>query len=209
MNQVSVVSVQPVQARILDAAQAHLFSRGYNSLTMDELARELGISKKTIYSHFSSKDSLAEEVIRRFVAGMRNFAESLFAENQSGFLDKLQRFVEGMSRRFGSINPHVFAELKRNAPQIHLLIEEMRRTNIPLIFNRILSEGQKTGMVRKDLDARFAIEFWRSAIQSLMQPESLERLGMRPEEVFRNGIRLFFGGLLTPTGRKEYEKRSL
>ena len=61
-------------------------------------------------------------------------------------------------------------------------------------------------MVRADLDPDFAVEFWRPAIQALMHPDTLERLQLSPDEIFRRAINLFFGGILTPAGRKDYEK---
>ena len=71
---------------------------------------------------------------------------------------------------------------------------------------QILRQGQAAGMVRADLDPKLAIEFWRPAIQSLMHPDTLERLKLSPDEMFTQAIDLFFGGLLTPAGRKDYEK---
>ncbi len=70
----------------------------------------------------------------------------------------------------------------------------------------MLRQGQASGRVRSDLDPVFAIEFWRPAIQGLMHPATLERLKVRPDEAFTQAMNLFFGGLLTPAGHKEYEK---
>src|SRR5437868_15506001 len=49
--------------RIVDAARAHFFSHGFRRVTMDDLAEELGISKKTIYAHFPGKFELLEAVL--------------------------------------------------------------------------------------------------------------------------------------------------
>src|SRR6266478_4148724 len=49
--------------RIVDAARAHFFSHGFRSVTMDDLAEELGISKKTLYAHFPGKIELLEAVL--------------------------------------------------------------------------------------------------------------------------------------------------
>ncbi|HVU23520.1 MAG TPA: helix-turn-helix domain-containing protein, partial [Opitutus sp.] len=57
------------RTRIVTAARVHLFTYGYSALTMDDLARELGMSKKTLYVHFPGKDALVEAVLGQFVAG--------------------------------------------------------------------------------------------------------------------------------------------
>src|ERR1041384_994861 len=53
----------PSRQRIIDAARIHFFSHGFRSVTMDDLAQELGISKKTLYAHFPGKFDLLEAVL--------------------------------------------------------------------------------------------------------------------------------------------------
>jgi AcrR family transcriptional regulator len=192
--------------RIIAAARPYLFTYGYTALTMDELAAELGMSKKTLYVHFPAKDALVEAIIKQFVADVRGSADALFADDTLGFPAKLHRFTEAMVQRFAKLKPHVFRDLQRSAPQLYRRIEELRHENIPHIFGQIIRQGQAAGMIREDVDPRVAIEFWRPAIQALMHPDTLERLGLRLDQMFAQAIDLFFGGLLTPAGRKDYEK---
>ena len=56
--------------RIVDAARIHFFSHGFRSVTMDDLAEELGISKKTLYAHFPGKIDLLEAVLADKFAGV-------------------------------------------------------------------------------------------------------------------------------------------
>lgn len=200
-------AVPPTPAdRILEAARGHFFTYGYSAFTMDDLAAELGMSKKTLYVHFPSKDAVVEAILNRFVADIRGSADALFTDKTLSFTAKLHRFSESMVQRFTRMGPHVFRDLQRSAPHIYRKIEEVRHHNIPYIFGQIVRQGQAAGMVRADIDPDFAIEFWRPAIQSLMHPDTLERLKLQPDQMFTKAIDLFFHGLLTPTGRKDYEK---
>jgi AcrR family transcriptional regulator len=201
----SAASPEPAD-RILAAAQTHFFAYGYSALTMDDLAAELGMSKKTLYVHYPSKDALVETLLNQFVAGVRASADTIFADKTLSFTAKLHRFSETMTQRFTRIGPHVFRNLQRSAPHIYRKVEELRHNNIPHIFGQMIRQGQAAGMVRADLDAAFAIEFWRPAIQSLMHPDTLERLKRTPDQIFSQAIDLFFGGLLTLAGRKDHEK---
>lgn len=193
------------RSRILQAARTHLFAYGYTALTMDVLAAELGMSKKTLYVHFPSKDELVGEILRTFVADIRGSADALFNNPSLSFTVKLHRFSETMVKRL-RVSPHIFRDLQRAAPHMYRQIEELRHKNIPHIFGLLIRQGQAAKMVRADLDPDFAIEFWRPAIQALMHPDTLERLHLTPDEIFSHAINLFFGGLLTPAGRKDYEK---
>ena len=172
---------------------------------MDELATELGVSKKTLYVHFPSKDTLVGEILRGFVGEIRTSADTLFSDRTLGFTVKLRRFTEAMVKRL-QVNPHLFHDLQRSAPHLYQQVEELRHRNIPHVFGLLLREGQAAGMVRADIDPAFAVEFWRPAIQTLLHPASQERLQLTPDEIFSRAIQLFFGGLLTPAGRQDHEK---
>jgi AcrR family transcriptional regulator len=195
-----------VRARILGAARPHLFEFGYSAWTMDDLAAELGMSKKTLYRHFRAKDALVEEILQEFAGGVRACAEELFSDRRLTFPVKMLQFGEAMMQRLAQLSPHALRDLQRSAPHIYRHLEELRSRNIPLIFGQILREGQAAGMVRKDVDPAFAVAYWRPAVQSLLHPDTLEQLGLRPHEVMRRAVDLFFGGLLTPAGQKDYEK---
>ncbi|HVZ64080.1 MAG TPA: helix-turn-helix domain-containing protein [Lacunisphaera sp.] len=195
-----------LRARVLATARPLFFAHGYSALTMDDLARELGMSKKTLYVHFPSKDALVEAILNGFVTEVRGSAETLFNDRTLSFTAKLHRFSEAMVQRFTRIGPHVFRDLQRSAPHIYRRIEELRHNNIPHIFGQLVRQGQADGMIRPDIDPDFAIEFWRPAIQSLMHPDTLERLHLPTDRMFAQAVDLFFHGLLTPAGRKDHEK---
>lgn len=197
------------RARIIATARKHLFTYGYSALTMDDLARELGVSKKTLYVHFTSKDALIESILDDFSDEVRALADGLFADRAQPFAPKFRRLGEAMMQRFSKLNPAILRDLQRFAPKLYAKIDEMRRKNIPYVFGQVIREGQAAGAVRADIDPQFAIEFWRFAITNLMQPEAQERLGMPPDQVFKKSINLFFAGLLTTAGRKEYEKQNV
>jgi len=193
--------------RLLKAARTHLFTYGYSALTMDELASELGISKKTLYVHFRSKDELVEAVLDGFASEIRLLADQLFVKNEQSFSTKFRGLVEAMTKRLAKLNPIMLRDLQRFAPHIYVKIDDLRRKNVPYVFGRAIRDGQTLGAVRADIDPVFAIEFWRIAISGLLQPDNLEHLGLPPEQVFEKALNLFFAGLLTPAGRKDYEKK--
>jgi AcrR family transcriptional regulator len=56
-------TLDPAAGRILKAAREQLFTHGYHALTMDGLAHELGMRKKTLYAHFAGKDEIVAAII--------------------------------------------------------------------------------------------------------------------------------------------------
>jgi AcrR family transcriptional regulator len=196
----------PVVTRIVRQARAHFFSHGYSQCTMDEIAAELGMSKKTLYVHFSSKEALMTAVIDDLGREIRGSADALLANRQLNFAEKLRGFAEGMVERLTTINPRLLRDLQRFSPDLYRRVAEMREKNIPYVFGRFIEEGQIAGMVRNDLRTDFAVAFFLSAMNGLVQPAMMERLGIGPRDIAPRAIELFFGGLLTPAGRKEHEK---
>lgn len=196
----------PVRTRILRQARGHFFTHGYSAFTMDDLALELGMSKKTLYVHFGGKDEIMRAIIDEFGAEIRAEADALLLDRRLNFAGKLRGFMEGMMRRLSAVNPAFVRDLQRFAPELHQLVIELRQRNIPYVFGRFIEEGQRSGMVRTDLNVGFAVEFYLQAVQGLFQPATLERMPYAPREIIHHAITLFFGGLLTPAGHKEYEK---
>lgn len=194
------------RARVLREARRHFFAHGYRHCTMDEIAAELGMSKKTLYVHFAGKDEIVGAIIDDLSREVRAGAEALLADRSLNFAEKLRGFVEGMVERLSALHPRTVRDLQLHAPALYERLEEVRRKNVPYVFGRFIEEGQASGLVRNDPPAAFAIEFFLQAVQGLLQPAALERLKLAPREVIAQAIDLFFGGLLTPAGRKQYEK---
>ena len=196
----------PALTRIVRQARAHFFSHGYSQCTMDELAAELGMSKKTLYVHFASKEALVRAVIEDLGREVRASADALIANRQLNFAEKLRGFAEGMAERMTRMNPRLLRDLQRFAPEVYQLVAKMREENIPYVCGRLIEEGQLAGYVRHDLRTDFAVTFFLQAMHGLLTPATMDRLGLTPREILPRAIELFFAGLLTPAGRQEHEK---
>ena len=194
------------RVRILQRARVHFFAHGYLAFTMDDLAAELGMSKKTLYVYFSGKDEIVGAVLRNLGDETRADAEAILRNRELNFAEKLRGFVEGMMERLATLDPRTLRELQRYAPALFARVDEMRRKNVPIIFGQIIEEGQAGGYVRTDLPVTFAIEFFLNAMQGIVQGPVLDQLRLAPSQAIAQGIDLFFGGLLTTAGRKQYEK---
>jgi AcrR family transcriptional regulator len=192
--------------RILTEARALFFSRGYSAFTMDDLAAALGMSKKTLYVHFPGKDAMIRAIIDGFAAEVRADTETLLANHSLQFAEKLRGFAQGMVERLSKLTPAILADLEQYAPALHQYILQTRAKHLPYVFGRFLEEGQMCGAVRDNISPVFASEFFLHAMQGLMQADTLKRLRLAPEACFDHAVRLFFGGLLTPSGQKEHEK---
>jgi AcrR family transcriptional regulator len=192
----------PHRQRIVDAARAHFFSHGFRSVTMDDLAEELGISKKTLYAHFPGKFDLLEAVLADKFAGVEAMFKEVTRAHRHDFPAALQDLLAGTHRELDEIKPPFVRDMRQKAPEVFKLIERRRAALIQRYFGKFFVEGQRTGMVRKDVPAKLIIEILLAMVQSIMNPPKMEELGMMPKEGFSGILKIVLEGALTSKGRK-------
>src|SRR6186997_1504181 len=84
-----------IRQRIVDAARVHFFSHGFRSVTMDDLAEELGISKKTLYAHFPGKIDLLQAVLADKFACVEATLKEVTRAHRHDFPAALQELLAG------------------------------------------------------------------------------------------------------------------
>src|SRR5438445_8015134 len=91
--------------RIVEAARAHFFSHGFRSVTMDDLAEELAISKKTLYAHYPGKFDLLEAVLAAKFAGVESMLKEATRAHPRNFPATLHALLAGTQRELDEIKP--------------------------------------------------------------------------------------------------------
>ena len=188
--------------RIVDAARAHFFSHGFRSVTMDDLAEELGISKKTLYAHFPGKIELLEAVLADKFAGVEAKLKEVARAHPHDFPATLHALLANTQRELDEIKPPFVRDMRQKAPHVFKVVERRRAALIERFFGRLFIEGQRAGMVRKDVPARLIIEILLAMVQAIMNPPKMEELGMMPKEGFSGILKIVLEGALTTKGRK-------
>src|SRR5215211_9244620 len=92
-----------VRQRIVDAARSHFFSHGFRSVTMDDLAEELGISKKTLYAYFPGKFDLFEAVLAEKLKGVKKTLKEVTVAHPDDFPATLRELLAGTQRELDEI----------------------------------------------------------------------------------------------------------
>jgi len=193
----------PNRRRIVDAARVHFFNHGFRSVTMDDLAKELGISKKTIYAHFPGKFDLLEAVLADKLTGVEATLREITRAHPEDFPATLRELLAGTQRELDEIKPPFVRDMRQKAPDVFKLVERRRAALIQRYMGKFFVDGQRLGMVRKDVPVKLIIEILLAMVQSIMNPPKMEELGMMPKEGYTGILKIVLEGALTPKGRKQ------
>lgn len=200
-----VETVAGLPGRILEGAQRLIFSHGVATWTMEDLAHELGISKKTLYVHFAGKEAIVAALVENLGRLTHTRLESVVGHADLNCIEKLCALIQVVASIFSRLTPGKLRELQRHHPAAYARIDEIRARNIPLFFGRLLRQGVAEGIVNPAIDIPFATEFWLQAVRGLLDPDTLERTGLSPSQTIVKALRIYFQGLLTPAGQARFE----
>lgn len=194
-----------VQQRILSAAGKLFTTFGYSRVSMDELASELGMSKKTLYKHFPNKEALLIQVIETFYAILNNEIEVIRLDEELSFTEKLARFMALVADRV-TVNREAFVrDIQRSAPQMWERIEALRRTVIQAQFRALIEEGMRQDTFRPDLDPAFITLVVLALIEKLTDPEIFAQHDYSFPQIFQGTIGVIFRGILTDEARGQLD----
>jgi AcrR family transcriptional regulator len=187
--------------RIIRAAREQFLAHGFHGVTMDDLAEGLGMSKKTIYAHFPSKTALLEAMLLdKFRCAEEEF-EAITSECSADFPTGLQRLLACVQRHTEEIRPPFVRDIQREAPDLFKVVQARRREVIQRYFSKLLGEGRREGLIRKDIPVHLIIEILLGAVEAIVNPPRLAELGLSPTNGLTSIIAVILEGALTPEGR--------
>ncbi len=139
--------------RILKAALELFFRYGIKSITMDDIAKHLSMSKKTIYQFFSDKDELVHSLFMQSLEeDERDFVA--ISEKAANVVEEVFMFMRKMHEIFDTINPNIFYDLQKYHPKSWALFHDFKTNYILGSVEKSLERGKKQGLVREDVNVK-------------------------------------------------------
>jgi AcrR family transcriptional regulator len=191
----------PARQRIISRARDYFFGHGFRGVTMDDLAEELGMSKKTLYAHFSSKTLLLEAVIADKFTGMSARLERIAQESAHDFPASIRELLACLQHETEEVQAPFIRDVRREAPEVFKMIQARRREAIQRHFGRLFMEGRRAGVVRKDVSVQLMIEILLGATEAIMNPTRMAELRLTPKTGFSAIVSVVLEGVLTDQRR--------
>jgi AcrR family transcriptional regulator len=192
-----------IRERIIAAASERFFEEGFSRVTVEEIAAGLGISKKTFYKHFTSKDELLLLVTERLLEGIHGQFRSIVG-GDALFLEKLDALISFIGRRLTRLSRPMMRDLQRHSPGIWARVQQFRRERISNDFKGLLIRGVAEGSVRSDVDIDLFLLAFTGAVEAVVNPGVLAEHPLPVQEIVRSIMTVFLRGILTLRAGEEF-----
>lgn len=201
-----IVHLPPnMKENILHKATELFLEQGFKSVTMDDLANEMGISKKTIYSHFKNKTQLVEEITSTLFCTISEGIEHIcsLGQNPIAELYEIKKFAM-LHLKNEKSSPQY--QLQKYYPKIH---ESIRFKQFDLMQKCVLDnvkKGVDLGIYRENLNIDFVSRIYFTGVVSIKDHTifPIEKFPMT--ELMDTYLEYHLRGIVTPSGRKILNK---
>jgi AcrR family transcriptional regulator len=141
-----------VKERILKAAEELFMQYGFRSISMDDIARHISVSKKTIYQFFEDKDEIVSLTVRKHFDQEKQVCEHQIFGHSENAVEELMLVSKFMKANLQNINPAIIYDLQKYHPQAWEIFNEFKQGFILQSILRNLKKGIEEGLYRKDID---------------------------------------------------------
>ena len=160
--------------KIINKAKEMFLRLGFKSITMDDIACEMCISKKTIYKYFSNKDILIEESIQAVHKEIRATLNKIAEENFNAIEENFE--VKRMFREmFKSAESSPIYQLKKHYPEIYDKVLSMQVSVCEDCFRQNITKGIREGLYRENLDIDNYVKFYYTLIFNINENTMLKK----------------------------------
>jgi TetR/AcrR family transcriptional regulator, cholesterol catabolism regulator len=177
---------------------------GLRSISMDDIARDLGISKKTLYGYVSNKAELIDAVI-----GMRRdlvcdfMVKTLGTENNA--IDELLKISQILNSTHDSFNTMMVFDLEKFYPELYVKYREEKFSTVHKFIIQNLDNGIREGLYREDLDTNLVASLYIKKMENVRDDEFFRDLNVNFEHVFKVMFENHIRGIANEKGIEYFE----
>ena len=190
---------------ILTKSTDMFLTHGFKSVTMDEIASEMGISKKTIYQHFSNKNSLVEAVSLQLFESISCGIDSIY-EMDKNPIDELFLIKDFILKNLKDESASPIYQLQKYYPKIHktLMVKQFEKMDDCVVGN--INKGIEQGLFRKELNVDLIVRFYYAGMTSLKDVEIFDPIKFGTKLLQTEYLEYHLRGICTQKGIQKLEE---
>lgn len=191
--------------KILSAAIELFRQYGFKTITMDDIARKAGISKKTLYQHFANKNEVVTESILWFKGNIGNSCATHLTQSENAIegMVRVMAMFDDINRK---MNPLVLFEMERFFPECFKKFRESIMQDDVERLKQNLTDGIAEGYYREDINVDFLAVYRMELSMLTYNPNLLVNSTRQVYEVNNEITEHFLYGIMTAKGEKLYKK---
>lgn len=183
-----------------------LFMRlGIKSITMDDVARELGISKKTLYTFVESKDDLVKKVLQRHISEETSSCEIIFKSAKNA-IEEMFMVIESNSQQMAQMKSNIIHDLQKYHRDAWEIIQEFQHGFLRKTVKANLERGVSEGLYRNDFNIEIMTALHIAGSFLLFDETFFPQNAFKRDIVFKEYLLHYLHGILSEKGRKWIEK---
>lgn len=190
--------------KIISYCTSKFLKEGFYLITVDQIAGDLRISKKTIYKFFSTKDELVETVAFNLINEVSGKIDNII-NSDSDSLTKIIMLFEVMAGVVVRFSDKWLKDLQIHSPKLWQQIDEFRTKRAFTALGSIIRQGQIEGIIiEKPIE--LIIHIFVNTIRSVVHPDFLFYQKFDYREAFIHSFEILFNGILTKKGKTKFNK---
>lgn len=195
-----------MRSKILEIAIEQFSRYGVRTVTMEDIARLAGISKKTIYQEFKDKKDLVQETFAAVLAEDR-IKMCYLTENEDGVIEHLVKASKMLRERLSNMNPMVILEIQRYFPEAWIQFETFKEEFVMADLINVLEKGKSLGYFRPEIDSTILARLRVNQISTSFDPANFDMKGYDILELQIEMMDHFLHGIFTEKGRIAYHQQ--
>lgn len=197
-------SMNPKAQHILEQVRILYQKYGIKSITMDDVASHLCISKKTIYEFFSDKEDLVQHVLLAEHDRNCNFLDTI-EQQRLNAIEELFEVYKMISMVFKEYNPSMVYDVRKYYPDLFMKIRNVRRKRLYKTVYKNLNKGKREGLYRKELDAKIIARLHVLRHETLFDNDMFTQEEVGSFRMFHEVFVYHLHGILSHEGRIFFE----
>lgn len=194
-----------LKERILQKA-TELFKRnGVRNVSMDEIALQLGVSKKTIYQEFKDKDELVVEVMKLMMSEKENECCGT-NDNAENPIHEYFLAAEEVAEVLADLHPSIVMEMQKYHPKAYQLLKDFREKFLYAFITKNLKDGIEMGLFKENIIPEILVPYRLHAVFALFEGDVFPTKAFNIPTILNEITDNFLYGIATPKGVKLIEK---
>jgi len=192
------------QNKIIDYSEEKFFKDGFYKTTMDEVASELRMSKKTIYKFFPSKEDLVMAIAKHFMKKLKGKILPALNSDKNA-IEKLGELITILAGVSDKISTKRMEEMKRHFPSIWNEIDKFRTEMMFGNITKVINQGKKEGLFL-DYPTSIIMNMLVASIRTIVNPDFILHNNFSIIEAARSAFKIIIGGIVTEKGKKVFNQ---